>query len=137
MSWEKYFDDWNIEKKNLHTTQLPEFYINEREIWFTKMGKNIGFEESGKKDFLRPVLVIKKVGNLFFTVAMTTKGKEGNSFYHKLSEIELQNPKYKHCSYLILSQVKVMDKRRFIKHIGGVSLKEFLHIKQKLRSLLL
>lgn len=136
MPHRKNFDEWNTEKKSIHTIKMPEFYINEREIWFTKMGENIGFEENGKKHFLRPVLVIKKIGNLFFTVAMTSKGKEKNSFYHKLSEIELQNPKYKNSSFLILSQVKVMDKRRFVEHVGNVSSKEFGRIKEKLRNTL-
>lgn len=48
------------------------------------MGKNVGYEEDGKTDFLRPVLVLKKVGNLFFTVALTSRGKVDSYFYHKL-----------------------------------------------------
>lgn len=35
---------------------LPEFYVNQREIWYTRMGKNIGFEEDG----IRPCLVIQR-----------------------------------------------------------------------------
>jgi mRNA-degrading endonuclease toxin of MazEF toxin-antitoxin module len=78
---------------------------------------------------------LKKVGNLFFTVALTSKGKE-NSFYHKFNEIELHNPKYQDSSYAILSQVKVMDKKRFFENVGTVSKSEFETIKQKLRTIL-
>lgn len=128
MNQEDKYDEWNTEKKNIHGMNIPEFYVNQREIWYTKMGKNVGFEEDGKKKFLRPVLVLKKVGNLFFTVALTSKGKDDHLFYHKFEEIELQNPKYKESSYAILSQVKIMDKKRFVEHVGNISQKEFRQI---------
>ncbi len=132
------FDLWNQEKKHIHKHDIPNVYINTREIWFTKMGKNVGFEQDGKDEFLRPVLVLKKVGNLFFTVALTSKEKINSSFYHKLEEVELdkKNKKYKNSSHVILSQVRVMDKKRFTQHIGIVAEKEFKTIKQKLRTLL-
>lgn len=133
------FDIWNTEKKLIHNKELlGDFFINPREIWFVKMGMNIGFEENGKDNFLRPVLVLKKVGNLFFTVAMTSKGKDGNLFYLKVneSEIVLENPKHKESSYMILSQVKVMDKKRFFKSVGRVSRKEFGIIQEKLKTVL-
>ncbi len=133
------FDIWNNEKKILNESENTNFYVNTREIWFTKMGKNVGFEEDGKDDFLRPVLVIKKVGSLFFTVALTSRGKKENKFYHKFKEIELseKNRKYLNTSYSILSQVKTMDKRRFTQYLGKISEKEFKTIKQKLKALLL
>ena len=55
------FDEWNEEKKQIHTKEKENFYVNEREIWYVKLGINIGSESNGKKDFRRPVLVIKKV----------------------------------------------------------------------------
>ena len=131
------FDSWNEIKKEVNSRELEEFYINMREIWYVKMGKNVGFEQDGKEEFLRPVLVIKKIGNLFFTVALTSKGKKDSHFYHKLEEIELQNPKHKDSSYAILSQAKVMDKRRFIERVGITSENEFLQLKEKLKALLL
>jgi len=54
------FDVWNQDKQFIDQQPLPNFYLNPREIWFTKMGKNVGFEEDGKDSFLRPVLVLKK-----------------------------------------------------------------------------
>lgn len=131
------FKKWSIEKHTLHNMKLKNFYVNERDVWFVKMGQNIGFEENGKDNFLRPVLVLKKVGNMFFVVPLTRKGKEWHMFYHKFTDIYLENPRYAHSSYAILSQVKTIDKRRFFKYTGNVSGKEFVHIKQKLRELLL
>jgi hypothetical protein len=78
------FDAWNEEKKNIQNKINQEkilteeekrkkrIYINEREIWYTTLGQIIGNESNGKKLFLRPVLVIKKVGSMFFVVPMTT-----------------------------------------------------------------
>lgn len=132
------FNEWNSEKQIIDSLNNREFFINPREIWFTKMGVNIGFEENGKEEFTRPVLVLKKVGNLFFTVALTTKGKD-NKFYHLFKEIDLHENHTKNinCSSSILSQVKVMDKKRFEEKIGTVSKDEFKIIKEKLTALLL
>lgn len=131
------FDEWNKEKQEIHNNPPKKFFVNPREIWLTKMGQNIGFEENGKENFLRPVLVLKIVGNMFFTASLTTRGKDNNRFYHKITNIDLENPKYIDSSYLILSQVKVMDKRRFFKNIGIVEKQEFKYIKLKLREFLL
>ena len=131
------FDTWNEQKKELHKGETPEFFVKPREIWYTKMGHNVGYEQNGKHNFERPVLVIKKVGNLFFTVALTTNGHENHRFYHKFTDLKLHNPKYLDSSYAILSQVKVMDKRRFIGRAGSVSEQEFEQCKEKLKDLLL
>lgn len=133
------FFDWCDEKTELHSLEKPEFFVNSREIWLTKMGKNIGFEENGKGEFKRPVLVIKKVGNLFFTVALTSQGKNRHKFYHKFESAIFNENHQNHAdsSYAILSQVRVMDKRRFIEKMGRISSEEFREIKQKLRATLL
>ena len=82
-------------------------------------------------------IVIKKIGNMFFVIPLTSKGKQNHDFYHKFSTIILKNPKYKDSSYAILSQVRVMDKKRFIEHVGRISKDEFIMIKEKLKALLL
>lgn len=131
------FDKWNENKKIIHKTELNNFFVNPREIWFTKMWINLWFEENWKEDFLRPVLILKKLWNVFFTVALTSKWKIDNQFYYKFDDIDLHNPKYKESSYAILSQVKVMDKKRFFEHIWNVSEENFSEIKKKLRDFLL
>ncbi len=133
------FTLWGKEKQKIHAVKIQNFYVNQREIWFTKMGQNIGFEENGKSSFLRPVLVLKKVGNLFFTVALTSKGKSNNLFYHEIVEgkFNSKNLKYKNSSFAILSQVKVMDKKRFTEKMGIVSQEELENIQKKLKELLL
>ena len=132
------FNDWNKEKQSLQFSKSRPVYPKPREIWFTKTGVNLGFEENGKKDFLRPVLVIKKVGNLLFTVSLTSKGKDNHKFYHKINSaiFNAQNQKNADNSYVILSQVKVMDKKRFTENMGRLSTEELINIKEKLRIIL-
>jgi hypothetical protein len=31
------FNKWNEEKKEIHKNSYEDFYVNTREIWFTKM----------------------------------------------------------------------------------------------------
>jgi hypothetical protein len=99
---------------------------------------NIWFEENWKSEFLRPVLVLKKVWNLFFTVALTSKWKDNNFYYYKIKNLTLseKNTKYIDSSYCILSQVKVMDKKRFTQNIWAISEEDFKNIQKKLKTLL-
>lgn len=55
------FDIWNEEKKLITAKNSDNFYVNKKEIWYVKLGINIGSESNGKKYFRRPVLVLKKV----------------------------------------------------------------------------
>jgi len=133
------FDKWNEDKKILEQLDLDKFYVNEREIYYTKMWVNVWFEQDWKNEFLRPVLVLKKLWNLFFTVALTSKNKSNKKFYYKLNTAVFieEKKKYEDSSYCILSQVRVMDKRRFTDKIWYISKDEFIEIKKILRDFLL
>lgn len=135
----KDFEKWNEEKQKIEELDYHDYFVNKRDIYFTKMGLNIWFEENWKNDFLRPVLVLKKIGNLFFTVALTSKWKENHDFYHKFETAKFneEHKKYQDSSYCILSQVKVMDKKRFTDKMWYISKEEFFIIKEKLRKFLL
>ncbi len=131
------FDEWNEEKKSLTSKEQDSFYVNEREIWYIKLGVNVGSESNGKKDFRRPVLVIKKVGSMFFVVPMTTKGKE-NKFYHTIHTAKYISAHHiPEVSRVQLSQVRIVDKKRFIHLLWEVSVPDFQVIKKKLQDLLL
>lgn len=136
---EDVYDEWNREKKKLNDKEELDFYIKPREIWYTKMGQNIGFEENGKREFSRPVLVLNKIGSLFFTAALTTKGKSKSRFYYLLRDVIFHETHKKNSSNssVILSQLKVMDKKRFEEKIGVVGSKDFSLIKEKVTRLIL
>ncbi|PID83568.1 hypothetical protein CSB11_00685 [Candidatus Campbellbacteria bacterium] len=134
----KNFNQWNKIKKKTHSFNNSEVFINNREIWFVKLGYNIGFEQDGKNEnYQRPVLVLKRLGNMFLVLPLTSSGKN-NQFYHKFNpnNLKLENPKYRNSSYAILSQIKTIDKKRFFKNVGVVSSNEFKMVKEKLKTFL-
>lgn len=127
----KQFDLRNILKQKIDAHR-HEFYVKERQIRYVHLGQNIGFEEDGKWiDFKRPVLVLKKIWNQFWVLPMTTKWKDSR-FYYRLADIYFNKP-----SRVILSQLRAIDKSRFIKEIGSVNEGDFLDIKEKLKALML
>ena len=116
----KDFDSWNDEKKR----------IDEREVWYTKLWINIGNEENGKREFRRPVMIIKRIWNMYLILPLTTKGKD-TKFYYEFPAL-VANQK----SWWILSQIKVIDKKRMIDKIDIITDFEFHKIKKHLKSLL-
>jgi len=126
---EKLFDSWWSVKKGIDKKERNNFHIRPKEVWYVNMWKNIWFESNWKShNFKRPVLVLKVIWAMFFVVSMTTKWKD-NKFYYKL------NDKYfNKNSYLTLSQIKSIDKKRFIEKIWKIDLEDFLNIKKELKN---
>lgn len=62
----KDFDQWNTLKKQIdENKELSGF--SEREVWWCRLGHNIGFEEDGKNlAFSRPILKLRKFNKHFF-----------------------------------------------------------------------
>jgi mRNA interferase MazF len=125
------FDEWNIQKQELHQNpQIEELFINPRDVWYIKMGVNIGNEQNGKGQFRRPVLVIRRIGNMYFCIPLTTQGKEDNFFYIPLKTV-FENKK----SWIIVSQGRVYDKKRFVELVGSIEPQEFYDIKKSLKKM--
>ncbi len=123
---ESVFDIWNQEKKLLNRKKRfvhPQI----KEIWYIKIGVNIWREIFWKKGFFRPVLVISKLGNMFFCLPLTTKWKH-TDFYIKLSTVSPNKD-----SYVVISQWRTFDSQRFFTKIAQVSFSEFENIKKLLR----
>lgn len=80
---QKDFDGWIQIKKLIHFKGVPRT-IKEGEIWWCKIGENVGKEICGKgKDFLRPVLIVHKLSKFnFIGVPLTSKEHRG-SWYVK------------------------------------------------------
>lgn len=132
MSSKEKFDNWNKVKQGIHLGCNPNLFVNQREVWYISNWENIWTESNWKwYDFRRPVLVLKKVWNLFFIVSMTTKWKINNRFYYNLDESYFWKK-----SDVILSQVKVVDKKRFLEYVWEISWEDFCKIKKELKNLL-
>ena len=127
----KAFNKRNILKQSIHKKKR-HIYIKEREVWFANLWINIWYEQDWNWDtFERPVLVIKRVWNVYFILPLTTWWKD-SKWYHLLS-----HHYFNKTSRIILSQPRVIDKNRFIRKLATVDEWEFLLIKKKLRDTLL
>jgi mRNA interferase MazF len=131
----KQFDKWNIVKKETDTKHF-KFGIKPREIFWVKIGVNVGDEEYGKgKEFVRPVVVIRQLTkDLFIGVPTTTAKKENSDYFHNINYID-KTDKFINSSAMILQQ-KVFSKKRLLSKIGTVKKEEFVDIVEKLKKLI-
>ena len=131
---ESIFDAWNEQKKKIHREDGVQKFPKPREIWLTKMGVNIWDEQNGKEKFTRPVLILKKIGSLYFCIALSTKNKK--SFFYKKLQTAHFIPWFEVAeSVLIVSQAKNYDTKRFIKQIWRIEQEEFHEIKNLLKDI--
>ncbi len=84
------------------------------------MGINIGFEEDGKHDnFERPVLVLKKFNkHVAWVVPLTTQSHD-DIFHYQLKTSK---------TFVILSQLRLMSSKRFVRFVEKINEDEILHI---------
>lgn len=110
--------NWNKQKIDIERNKNRLFF-HEREVWFTSLGLNIGFEQNGKgNNFLRPVLVLKKFSkDLLWIVPLSTAQKTGN-YYHSIKFRNTEN-------VVLLSQIKLIDSKRLQYKIGDVHKDDF------------
>ena len=128
-NYKKDFDSWNIQKKDTDKNDNKKTF-HEREIWFIKIGENIGFEQDGKgNEFLRPVIVYKKFSKNVFVGLPLTKANKDGKFY---CQFEFKDKK----STAILSQVRLFDTKRLKYKIGKMSVGDYGIVKRKLIELL-
>ena len=123
-------NNWNDVKQNTQKTN-KKVYFKERDIFWLKIGENIGFEQNGKGDkFQRPVLVVKRYTNdMFLGIPLSTTQREG-SFYFQFTFLEDK------ISTALLVQHKLFSSKRFIKKIGKINENDFKELKKKLYDLI-
>jgi mRNA interferase MazF len=126
--YEKDFENWN--KYKIKTNKLPKRpMFKERDVWWCSFGVNVGDEQDGKgSKFLRPVLILKKFNeNISWAVPFSTQIKD-NIYYHKFTFKGVEQ-----CA--VLSQLKLIDAKRFADKMGEVSIDDFKEIREKIRNL--
>ena len=125
----KNFDAWNQQKKQTDSRKKTK-YFQVRDIFWARVGENVGFEQGGKGEaFMRPVLVYKKFNlDVFWAIPLTTQSKEG-VFY---STFEVKGKSRS----AILSQLRLFDARRLEQKIGKVSQSDFQNIEKAIRVIL-
>ena len=129
------FDEWNAIKKYTHKKNF-KFGIKSREVFWAKIGMNIGDEEYGKgREFVRPVIIIRQLTkDLFVGVPTTTAPKESNDYFHNIYYIDKTNKEI-NSSAMILQQ-KVFSKKRLLNKIGTIDKENFAQIVTKLKRLI-
>jgi len=127
----KDFDKWNIEKKKIQEENFLDVFFHEREIWWCSLGLNIGYEQDGSKDnYRRPVLILKGLSiQTCLIVPLTT-----SIHLHLLRpSIGLVNGKE---AKALISQIRVIDKRRLVSKIGYIDQKTFSEIRKIVKNLI-
>ncbi len=129
------YDKWNEVKKETAKSKM-RLTIKPRDIYWAKIGQNIGHEEYGKgKNFLRPIIVIRQLtSDLFIGVPTTSTKKENNDYFHCISYKD--KLKEDISSSAMLLQIKAFSKKRLLNKIGTVNQEEFIIIKDKLKRLI-
>lgn len=128
-------DKWNAVKKNIDK-QNSKKKVEIQSIYWISIGQNVGSEVFGKSGiFTRPVLVVNVFFNgTFLGVPLTSKvqNKRGKLYY------KFTDSKGK-VQVGLLGQVRIFDSKRKTtnKHISRVSDKDFLQIKDKLKSVVI
>lgn len=132
----KLYDDWNKIKKETNAIKM-HFGIKPKEIYWVKVGKNIGSEEYGKGDlFLRPTIIIKQLtSDLFIGIPTTTTIKNNNDYFHNINYAD-KHSKKNISSYAIIYQFRTFSKKRLLNKIGTLNNKEFEIIVNKMRLLI-
>ncbi len=123
MAHKKAFGAWNKEKKRLHLNN-PTIFFHSREVWWCKLGINIGFEQDGKnQQFSRPVIILKTYSiNAALIIPLTSRNKKG-TYYFDVGRVDGRDAK------AVLSQVRFIDKRRLINKVDVVSVDMFEKLK--------
>ena len=119
----KKFQEWFEIKPRLDQSNHQPPLVKDRDIFWCRIGENIGTEISGKgREFFRPVVILKKLSKYTFMVVPTsTQIKEGSWFVNFIfGDKEM---------VACLHQIKVVDYRRLEDKIGSLSIKDFGNIK--------
>ncbi|MBU3013530.1 type II toxin-antitoxin system PemK/MazF family toxin [Poseidonibacter lekithochrous] len=127
------YNNWNEIKKSVENENLFVGF-KDRDIFYMKMGKNIGYEQDGKGDnFVRPIVLVKGFNkDIFFGIPLSTKIKEGRYYY----KFEFQKKNELITNIALLSQMRLFSTKRLLNKIGMMSKEDFEKMKNKFKSLI-
>ena len=122
----KTYADWRPVKAKINNEIAPPQYFHAGEIWRCIIGENIGREQDGKEDFLRPVVIFKKSGRTFTGIPLTSQAKDYKPYFYHLGEF------YGKDSVAMLSQVTTWDAARLKECLGKLSKEQFARLSEAL-----
>jgi mRNA interferase MazF len=127
------FEKWHNVKKSIHQSKR-KLGIKPREIFWVKIGQNIGDEEYGKGEvFSRPVIVVRQLTHdLFIGVPTTTTIKDNDYFQSFTFETKKGTS---HNSAMLL-QVRTFSKKRVTSKLGKMNSEDFEKLQKNLINLI-
>lgn len=108
----KDFDEWNNIKKKVEDYHRAPVKLGE--IYWCRIGLNIGVEQDGKgNNFMRPVIILKKFSNeIVLIVPLTTKNHKGDWYINlSIDDEKVQD---------ILNQIRPIDTKRLLSSLGQI-----------------
>ncbi len=136
MQKDKNYHKWMPLKRGINNSDESRLFFHEREIWYSHLGENIGFEQDGRgEQFLRPVIILRKFNNDIFWGIPLTRTKKNLPFYFTFIP-RLETEANSEGSTAVLSQIRLVDAKRLRRMIGYISAEDFRLLKKKLKALL-
>ena len=125
----KNFDTWNKIKKSVDDGE-NKLYI-ERDIWWCSLGVNVGFEQDGSgESYRRPVVVVRGLSRQMCMVVPLTTSPKKNKHRLKLGKVIGDKS-----SSAIVSQLRLVDTKRFVRKVGMLEKEKFAKLKNAVRDL--
>jgi mRNA interferase MazF len=111
---QKDFDRWNKLKKTTDgKDEAARLFFREGEIWWVHLGVNIGYETDGKrKDFARPVVVLKKYNQYSFLALPLSTANKSNRYWAWIGNVDGKD------AFANLSQLRNIDSKRLINKVA-------------------
>ena len=127
------FNQWNEVKKKTEVNKR-KLGIKPRDIFWAKIGQNIGSEEYGKNDnFARPVIIIRKLTHdLFIGIPLTSTIKD-NDYFHSFEYNNKSNGLIKNSAMIL--QVRTFSIKRLMNKTGVITQKDFEIVIEKSKRL--
>lgn len=124
------FNQWNEVKKSVQNDEKMRLF-KKRDIFFIKMGQNVGYEQNGKgDDFVRPIVILKKITNhMFIGIPLSSQIKNGNWFY----KFEFISKGKVSKNIAIIPQIKMYSSKRLLNKIGVMNNSNFDELKENIK----
>ena len=123
------FDQWNDVKRKTDYKQRT-IGIKPRDIFYIKLGQNVGSEEYGKgQDFVRPVLVLRQLTKELFVGVPLTSTLKHNDYFHTFSYTHKVKGTIENSAMIL--QLKTFSKKRLLNRIGMMHKEDFQNVLEK------
>jgi len=118
------FNIWNKQKQKIHNQSIARDF-SDGEIWWAHLGQNIASEIYGKgEDFLRPVIIVRKVfTDACLIIPLTSNSKNGSYYF----TFNFKNKPQ--CA--LLHQIRYLDAKRLHHKYGNMLHSDFSQLKEK------